>query len=59
MPLWEQIRGGNYVAGFSFMGVPTPNLPTGSYNHHGRFEYLSVKEFGIIKQVLIEILTAK
>ena len=58
-PRWEPIRGGTDGAGFSFMGVPTPNLPTGSYNHHGRFEYLSVKEFQIIKKVLIEILTAK
>ena len=55
---WEPIRGGTDGAGFSFMGVPTPNLPTGSYNHHGRFEYLSVGEFFKIKNVLIEILKA-
>jgi len=57
-PIWKPIRGGTDGAGFSFAGVPTPNLPTGSFNHHGRFEYLSVKEFHIIKQVLIEILRA-
>ena len=55
---WEPIRGGTDGAGFSFKGVPTPNLPTGSYNHHGRFEYLSVDEFHRIKAVLIEILKA-
>ncbi|MCR5348131.1 MAG: peptidase T [Bacilli bacterium] len=57
-PKWRPIRGGTDGAGFSFMGVPTPNLPTGSYNHHGRFEYLSVKEFHILKQLLINILKA-
>ena len=57
-PIWKPIRGGTDGAGFSFMGVPTPNLPTGSYNHHGRFEYLSVEEFNRIKAVLIEILKA-
>ncbi len=57
-PKWEPIRGGTDGAGFSFQGVPTPNLPTGSYNHHGRFEYLSYKEFRIIRDVIIEILKA-
>ena len=55
---WQPIRGGTDGAGFSFKGVPTPNLPTGSFNHHGRFEYLSIGEFEKIKNVLIEILKA-
>ena len=55
---WKPIRGGTDGAGFSFKGVPTPNLPTGSFNHHGRFEYLSIGEFKKIKNVLIEILKA-
>ena len=55
---WKPIRGGTDGAGFSFKGVPTPNLPTGSFNHHGRFEYLSIGEFEKIKNVLIEILKA-
>lgn len=50
----EPIRGGTDGAVFSFMGCPTPNLGTGSYNHHGRFEYLSVRDF---KQ-MIKIVTA-
>jgi tripeptide aminopeptidase len=44
-PRHEPIRGGTDGATFSFLGCPTPNLGTGSYNHHGRFEYLSVKDF--------------
>jgi tripeptide aminopeptidase len=42
---FEPIRGGTDGATFSFLGCPTPNLGTGSYNHHGRYEYLSVKDF--------------
>lgn len=56
---YEPIRGGTDGAGFCFMGIPTPNLPTGSYNHHGRFEYLSVGEFRRLTKVLIEILKAE
>lgn len=41
----EPIRGGTDGATFSFLGCPTPNLGTGSYNHHGRFEFLSVRDF--------------
>jgi tripeptide aminopeptidase len=48
------IRGGTDGATFSFKGCPTPNLGTGSYNHHGRYEYLSVRDF----TKMIEIVTA-
>ncbi|MBE6126568.1 MAG: peptidase T [Erysipelotrichaceae bacterium] len=58
-PIWKPIRGGTDGAGFSFKGVPTPNLPTGSFNHHGRFEYLSVTEFKRIKAIVIEMLRAE
>ncbi|MCR4561655.1 MAG: peptidase T [Bacilli bacterium] len=44
-PEFRPVRGGTDGATFSFLGCPTPNLGTGSYNHHGRYEYLSVKEF--------------
>lgn len=53
-PKHKPIRGGTDGASFSFMGCPTPNLGTGSYNHHGRFEYLSVSDF----KKMIEIVTA-
>ena len=26
------------------MGLPTPNLFTGGYNFHGRFEFLSLEQ---------------
>lgn len=56
-PLFPPIRGGTDGATFSFKGCPTPNLGTGSYNHHGRYEYLSIGEFNkmvaIVKQILL------
>ena len=54
----DPIRGGTDGATFSFMGCPTPNLGTGSYNHHGRFEYLSVREFREMITIVKEIVKA-
>ena len=55
---YNPIRGGTDGATFSFKGCPTPNLGTGSYNHHGRFEYLSVREFNRMIEIIKEILKA-
>ena len=52
------IRGGTDGATFSFKGCPTPNLGTGSYNHHGRYEYLSVNEFKKMIEIVKEIVRA-
>ncbi|MCR5505445.1 MAG: peptidase T [Bacilli bacterium] len=50
------IRGGTDGATFSKMGLVTPNLGTGSYNHHGRFEYLDVQEFEKMVHVVLDII---
>jgi len=57
-PKFNPIRGGTDGATFSFKGCPTPNLGTGSYNHHGRFEYLSVKEFNTMVKIAIALMEA-
>ncbi len=57
-PVYPPIRGGTDGATFSFKGCPTPNLGTGSYNHHGRFEYLSVSEFETMIKIVKTILQA-
>ena len=57
-PIFPPIRGGTDGATFSFKGCPTPNLGTGSYNHHGRFEYLSVDEFNKMIEIVKEIVKA-
>ena len=54
-PVDVPVRGGTDGSRLSFMGLPTPNLFTGGYNYHGRFEYLSVEELKLATQVLVEI----
>jgi tripeptide aminopeptidase len=50
------IRGGTDGATFSKMGLVTPNLGTGSYNHHGRFEYLVIEDFLKMIDIVVDIL---
>ena len=50
------IRGGTDGATFSRNGLITPNLGTGSYNHHGRFEFLDVQEFNTMVSVVIDLM---
>lgn len=38
-PSSPPVRGGTDGSRLSFMGVPCPNLGTGSHNHHGRLEF--------------------
>ena len=54
-PKSTPIRGDTDGATFSRMGLITPNLGTGSYNHHGRFEYLVVDEFNKMIDIVISI----
>ena len=54
-PVEVAVRGGTDGSRLSFMGLPTPNLFTGGYNYHGRFEYLSVDELKLASQVIVEI----
>jgi len=54
-PSLGAIRGGTDGATFSRYGLITPNLGTGSYNHHGRFEFLDVQEFEKMISVVIDL----
>lgn len=56
-PVCVPIRGGTDGARLSFMGLPCPNLPTGSENHHSRFEYACCEAMDTMVQVLVTILT--
>ena len=38
------IRGGTDGAQLSYRGLPCPNLPTGSYGHHGPYEHAVVED---------------
>ena len=54
-PVSGAIRGGTDGATFSKNGLITPNLGTGSYNHHGRFEFLDLYEFNKMISVVIDL----
>ncbi len=51
----EPIRGGTDGARLTYEGIPCPNLCTGGYNYHGRFEYASIQEMEKSSEALIEI----
>ncbi|MBQ6731332.1 MAG: peptidase T [Bacilli bacterium] len=55
-PIFARIKGGTDGATFSKMGLVTPNLGTGSGNHHGRFEYLVVQDFEKMIEIVLEII---
>ena len=54
-PFVQPIRGGTDGARLSFMGLPCPNLGTGSHNHHGRFEYACVEAMDACVDMLTNI----
>lgn len=54
-PVHTKIRGGTDGATFSKMGLVTPNLGTGSYNHHGRYEFLDIQEYQKMIDIVIDI----
>ena len=42
-PFCEAVRGGTDGCRLSFMGLPTPNLCTGGFAFHGRFEHIAAE----------------
>lgn len=52
---YAPIRGGTDGTTFSYLGCPTPNLGTGSYNHHGPFEFAVVEEMEQLVKIGLEI----
>ncbi|MCV2231773.1 peptidase T [Acholeplasma manati] len=55
-PHCEAIRGGTDGARLTFMGLPCPNLGTGGFNFHGRFEFASINQMEQAVDVMIEII---
>ncbi len=54
-PYSEPVRGGTDGSRLSFMGLPCPNLGTGSHNHHGKFEYACIQSMDKVVELLIKI----
>lgn len=49
------VRGGTDGARLSFMGLPCPNLGTGSHNHHSKLEYACVQAMDSCVAALVKI----
>ncbi|MBO4299047.1 MAG: peptidase T [Clostridia bacterium] len=58
-PVAVPIRGGTDGARLSFMGLPCPNLPTGGFNCHGRFEYAVIQDMDDVVTLLKNIVEAR
>jgi tripeptide aminopeptidase len=54
-PFIKPIRGGTDGARLTEMGVPTPNIFTGGYNYHSRYEWASVGEMALAVDTLIQL----
>ncbi len=55
IPVIQPVRGGTDGARLSFMGLPCPNLGTGSHNFHGKYEYSCVQDMERNVDLLIKI----
>ena len=53
----DPIRGGTDGSRLSFMNLPCPNIFTGGYNFHGRYEFLVISQFELACKAIIEIAT--
>ena len=49
------IRGGTDGARLTYDGLPCPNLGTGGYNYHGKYEYASIQEMEKSVELLLKI----
>jgi tripeptide aminopeptidase len=54
-PYIKPIRGGTDGARLTEMGVPTPNLFTGGYNYHSRYEWASLGEMVMAVETIVEL----
>ena len=57
-PIDNPIRGGTDGAALSYKGLPCPNLCTGGYNYHGKYEYASIQEMKQVVKILLGIVDA-
>jgi tripeptide aminopeptidase len=54
-PRWEPVRGGTDGSRLTAMGLPTPNLFTGSGNHHSLTEWLSIDELVKAVEIILNV----
>lgn len=49
------MRGGTDGSRLSFMGLPCPNLGTGSHNGHSRFEFACAEEMEQCCELILKL----
>jgi tripeptide aminopeptidase len=54
-PFWKPIRGGTDGSRLTAMGLPTPNIFTGSENHHSRAEWCSVDAMEKLVECIVNL----
>lgn len=54
-PFWKPVRGGTDGSRLTSMGLPTPNIFTGSGNHHSKTEWLSVEALEMVVETLCNL----
>ena len=54
-PVIVPIRGGTDGANLSYKGLPCPNICTGGYNAHGKFEFIPVQSLEQVVKILIRV----
>jgi tripeptide aminopeptidase len=54
-PLSKPVRGGTDGSRLSFMGLPCPNLGTGSHNHHGKTEFACIQAMDQCVELLVKL----
>lgn len=55
-PIISPIRGGTDGARLSYMGLPCPNIFTGGYNYHGRFEFIPLESMKKASELIVRII---
>jgi tripeptide aminopeptidase len=55
-PMVTPIRGGTDGARLSYEGLPCPNICTGGYNFHGKFEFIPVQSMEKVVELLLKII---
>ncbi len=55
-PHSSPVRGGTDGASLTYMGLPCPNFGTGSYNHHGKYEFASIQDMTKMVEIISNVL---
>ncbi|MBR5224771.1 MAG: peptidase dimerization domain-containing protein, partial [Clostridia bacterium] len=58
-PFVEPVRGGTDGCKLSFMGLPTPNICTGGFAYHGKFEHIAMESMDRCAKMVEYLMTGE